>query len=121
MSIERIGAILPTDDLPGTVALLTALFGVAPTFVDGDRWAQFDVGPSRIMVAGSDREGDAAALSVKVADLDAAVAALRGAGVALADPVTGPHERRAALEATPGTPWSVVLYEPHDSAKISGR
>ncbi|MCP2288511.1 hypothetical protein [Nocardia amikacinitolerans] len=120
MSIERIGTILPTDDLSATVALLSALFGGPPTFVDGDRWAQFDVGPARVMVAGKDREGDAAALSVKVADLDAAVAALRGAGVALADPVTGPHERRAALEATPGTPWSVVLYEPHDSAKISG-
>ncbi|TQM33588.1 bleomycin resistance protein [Nocardia bhagyanarayanae] len=120
MSIERIGTILPTDDLPATVALLSALFGGPPTFVDGDRWAQFDVGPARVMVAGKDREGDAAALSIKVADLDAAIAALRGVGVALADPVTGPHERRAALDATPGTPWSVVLYEPHDSAKISG-
>ncbi|WP_431950832.1 VOC family protein [Nocardia lijiangensis] len=119
MSIERIGTILPTDDLPATVALLTALFGGPPTFVDGERWAQFDVGPSRIMVAGSDREGDAAALSVKVADLDATVTALRGAGIALADPVAGPHERRAALDATPGTPWSVVLYEPYDCAKIS--
>ena len=32
-----------------------ALLGVAPTFVDGDRWAQFDVNGKRIALAGTDR------------------------------------------------------------------
>ncbi|MBF6210323.1 glyoxalase/bleomycin resistance/dioxygenase family protein [Nocardia puris] len=110
MSIERVGTILPAENLLATVGLLEAVLGAPPTFVDDDRWAQFDVGPARIMVAGTDRENDGAALSVKVSGLDEILDRLRAAGIRVGDPVTGPHERRVVVDS--GAVWSIILYEP---------
>ena len=36
----------------------STLLGVEPTFVDGDRWAQLDIGDTRLSLAGSDRSSD---------------------------------------------------------------
>ncbi|MGW4326233.1 VOC family protein [Nocardia sp. NPDC004573] len=116
MTIQRIGPAYPTDDLPTTVALLTAVFGVGPTAVDGDRWAQFDSNGVRIMLAGSDRDDDTPFLAIKVDDLDAALDRLRAEGFEAAQPVTGPHERRAVIRPTPGAVWHVALYEPVTAA-----
>ncbi|MEV0293616.1 hypothetical protein [Nocardia sp. NPDC050710] len=112
MSVERIGTILPADNVPAAVDFLTAVLRTPATFVDGDRWAQFDIGPVRVSVAGTDREGEAAALSVKVTDLDATLNRLRETGCAVADPVIGPHERRVSVRLDRQSPWTVVLYEP---------
>jgi hypothetical protein len=112
MTVERIGTILPADNLAAAIDLLTAVFGTAATFVDSDRWAQFDIGATRVSLAGTDREGDTLSLAAKVTDLDATLARLRAAGFAAADPVTGPHERRTSVRPSPESPWAIVLYEP---------
>ncbi|MET8213812.1 bleomycin resistance protein [Streptomyces sp. NPDC005373] len=111
MTALRISTTFPTADLAGDVGFLTAVLGVGPTVVDGQRWAQFDLGGSRTALAGTDREGDSPSLTVKVDDLDETVARLRTAGYAVTVPVTGPHERRAAVSRERDANWSVVIYE----------
>ncbi len=106
MAAEKLNAVLPADDLAGAVAWWSELLGVEATFVDGDRWAQFDLGGGRLALAGADRASDRAGVMVKVDDLDTAAAALAGCG-----PVEeGPHERRATVIGPDGTP--VTLYQP---------
>ncbi|MEU2037052.1 VOC family protein [Nocardia niwae] len=112
MTIQRIGPAYPTDDLPTTVALLTAVFGAGPTVVDGDRWAQFDSNGVRVMLAGTDRDDDTPFLAIKVHDLDALLIRLRGKGFEVAQPVIGPHERRAVIRPAPASAWHIALYEP---------
>ncbi|MGV9720353.1 VOC family protein [Nocardia beijingensis] len=112
MTIRRIGPAYPTDDLPATVALLTAVLAAEPTVVDGDRWAQFDSNGIRVMLAGTDREDDDPFLAIKVDDLDATLNRLRANGFPATQPVIGPHERRAVLRPTPGCAWHIALYEP---------
>ncbi|MGH3521148.1 MAG: VOC family protein [Haloechinothrix sp.] len=112
MRAERISPTFPADDIAAAVKLLTAVLGCAPTFVDGERWAQFDVNGSRVALAGTDREGDGPSLSVKVHGLDATSARLRAAGFDVGEPVSGPHERRAVIRPDHGFDWTVVLYEP---------
>ena len=48
MAASSFSTVLPVEDLPAAVDYFRALLGVEPTFVDGDNWAQFDVGPRRI-------------------------------------------------------------------------
>ena len=111
MTVERLGAIFPADNLTAAIDLLTAVLGTPATFVDGDRWAQFDIGPTRVMLAGAD-ERDIPSLAVKVADLDVTLARLRAAGFPADEPVTGPHERRTSVRPSRESPWAIVLYEP---------
>ncbi|MBF6204030.1 bleomycin resistance protein [Streptomyces gardneri] len=112
MTIQRLSPAYPTDDLPATVALLSAVFGAEPTVVDGDRWAQFDCDGVRVMLAGTDRNDDTPFLAIKVDDLESALNRVRANGFAAGQPVTGPHERRAVIQPTPGSPWHIALYEP---------
>ncbi|MEU2033670.1 VOC family protein [Nocardia amamiensis] len=112
MTIQRISPAYPTDDLPAAVALLSAVFGAEPTVVDGDRWAQFDTNGVRVMLAGTDRDDDTPFLAIKVGDLDEPLDRLRAKGFEVGHPVTGPHERRAVLRPTPGSPWHIAIYEP---------
>ncbi|MCW3005970.1 MAG: hypothetical protein JWP17_596 [Solirubrobacterales bacterium] len=110
MHVERIATVLPVDDLAAAVAGWSALLGIEPTFVDGDRWAQFDVAGSRIALAGSDRTSDAPGLMLKVADLDAARAEASARGLDVTEPQIGPHEVRVTVTGPGGVP--VVLYAP---------
>ena len=55
MDIEGVATVLPVDDVAAAAEIWAALLGVAPTFVDGDRWAQFDVAGRRIALAGTGR------------------------------------------------------------------
>ncbi|MEV6320645.1 VOC family protein [Nocardia sp. NPDC051787] len=112
MTIQRIGSAYPTDDLPAAVALLSAVFGAEPTVVDGDRWAQFDTNGVRVMLADTDRDDDTPFLAIKVDDLDATLDRLRAKGFEIGQPAIGPHERRAVLRPTPGSPWHIAIYEP---------
>ena len=98
MAVERISTVVPVDDLAGAVARWSAVLGADPTFVDGDRWAQFDVGPSRIALAGTDRSADRTGGMRKVDDAAAARAAYEAAGVAVGPMVEGPHEYRFEVE-----------------------
>ncbi|WP_454198716.1 VOC family protein [Nocardia sp. Marseille-Q1738] len=112
MTIQRIGPAYPTDDLAAAVALLSAVFGAQPTVADGDRWAQFDTNGVRVMLAGADRDDDTPFLAIKVDDLDVTLKRLRAKGFEAGQPVIGPHERRAVLRPTPGSPWHIAIYEP---------
>jgi hypothetical protein len=116
-SAERVAAVVPVDDLPRAVTAWSALLGSEPTFVDGDRWAQFDVaGGGRIALAGTDRFSDRPGAMVKVADVTAARDAAVASGWIAGDPETGPHEVRCVLHADDGTP--VVIYSSLPDRKI---
>jgi len=110
MDIEGVSTMLPVDDVAAAAEVWSALLGVAPTFVDGDRWAQFDVAGRRIALAGTDRVSDRPGVMLKVADLDAARARAAGQGLTVGPVQQGPHELRCIVE-TPGG-WPVVLYAP---------
>ncbi|WP_433723713.1 VOC family protein [Nocardia sp. CA-129566] len=118
-TVERLGTIFPADNLTAAIDLLTAVLGTTATFVDGDRWAQFDIGPTRVMLAGAD-ERDIPSLAVKVGDLDATLARLRAVGFPADEPVTGPHERRTSVRPSPESPWAIVLYEPAPANRPAG-
>lgn len=110
MSAQGLSAAFPVGDMTAAVAFMKAVLGIDPTFVDGDRWAQFDLNGNRIALAGTDREGEGASVMVKVPDLEAALGPLREAGFEVAPSVEGPHETRARVTGPDG--WSAVLYQP---------
>ena len=110
MDIQGVTPVLPVDDMAQAVQVWSALLGVAPTFVDGDRWAQFDVAGKRIALAGTDRTSDQAGLMIKVADLAEARRAAVGQGLVAGDIQTGPHEIRFVAAAPGG--WPVTFYAP---------
>jgi hypothetical protein len=108
--VERLSPLLPVDDLAAAVEAWSALLGVEPTFVDGERYAQFDVAGSRLALAGTDRAADVPAVMVKVGDLAAARERALASGLEAGDPQEGPHEVRCVVTGPGG--WPVVLYAP---------
>jgi hypothetical protein len=112
MDVQKIATVIPVDDLPAAVGQWKALLGAEPTFVDGHRWAQFDVAGARIALAGTDRTSNQAGLMLKVADLEAARAAAAALGLAVGSAEEGPHEVRCLVEGPGGTP--LTLYAPRD-------
>lgn len=108
MAIESFATVLPVPDLAAGVAFWQELLGVAPTFVDGDRWAQFDVDGRRIALAGTDRVADIPSLMLKASDLEATRDALAALGAVVSEIRQGPHERR--FEATTPGGWTVAVY-----------
>ncbi|HWA62453.1 MAG TPA: hypothetical protein VG939_13815 [Caulobacteraceae bacterium] len=111
MQIQGLTTVLPVDDVQAAAKTWAALLGAEPTFVDGDRWAQFDVAGRRLALAGTDRMSDAAGVMIKVDDLEAARTAVVGLGLTAGEIRTGPHERRFQV-LTPGG-WPAVYYAPH--------
>jgi hypothetical protein len=107
MSAERISPVVPVDDLAAAVTVWSAVLGVDPTFVDGDRWAQFDVGGSRLALAGTDRASDEPGVMIKVADAAASRDQYQAAGIACGELVEGAHELRFELE---GAGLAVTVY-----------
>jgi hypothetical protein len=103
-------AVFPTGAMAGAVEFVSAVLGIAPTFVDGDRWAQFDLNGGRLSLASGAESSGSPQVMVKVADLDGVCGRLRGAGFDVGGPVTGPHERRVSVTGPDG--WGAVLYEP---------
>ena len=108
MEIERLSTVLPVEDLQEAVSAWSALLGLSPAFVDGDRWAQFDVAGGRLALAGADRLSDASAVMLKVVDLDRAAAAAERDGLEVGPIEDGPHERRCLVRGMPG--GDVMLY-----------
>jgi hypothetical protein len=105
---ERLSTVVPVDDLAAAVEQWTALLGVAPTFVDGDRWAQFDVGGGgRLSLAGTDRAANTPGLMIKVADIEAAREQLIALGLAPGEIEQGPHEARIGVSGPGGLPITV--------------
>lgn len=89
------------------------MLGTEPSFVDGERWAQFDVGPQRIALAGEDRESERAGLMVKVDELDAFRQTLLESGLEVGADVEGPHETRFTAVGPGG--WPITAYAPGTS------
>jgi hypothetical protein len=112
--IESFATVVPVPDLAAGVEFWGALLGVEPTFVDGDRWAQFDAGGRRIALAGSDRFADVPSLMLKASGLEETRERLAAAGVAVSEIEHGAHERRF-VATTPGG-WPVAVYEPASPA-----
>lgn len=108
MSVEGVATMLPVDDVAAAAKAWGKLLGVAPTFVDGDRWAQFDVGGRRIALAGTDRVSDQPGVMLKVSDVAAAREAAIAQGLSVTALAEGPHEIRCVVTAPGG--WPVVLY-----------
>ena len=108
--VEKLSMVLPVPDLAVAVAVWTEVLGIEPTFVDGDRWAQFDHAGARLALAGTDRLADKPGVMVKVKDLDTACEVLRQAGCTLGEPSTGAHERRVAATGPGG--WPIIAYSP---------
>jgi hypothetical protein len=113
MAVEGITPVVPVDDLVAAAKFWELVLGVAPTFVDGDRWAQFDVGPRRLALAGTDRVTDEPSLMLKVGDLDAARSQVTAAGATAGEVQEGPHELRF-LATTPY--GAIVFYSPKPAA-----
>ena len=110
MTIESITSVIPVDDLPAAVKTWTALLGVAPTFADGDKWAQFDVAGRRIALAGTDRFSDSPSVMIKVSDLTEARRRAVEQGLQVGAISDGAHEQRLEVR-TPGG-WPVTFYAP---------
>ncbi len=108
MDVQGVTPVLPVPDVAEAAAVWSALLGVPPTFVEGDRWAQFDVAGKRVALAGTDRVSDRAGVMIKVGDVAAARDAARAAGMQTGDIQEGPHELRCVVTAPGG--WPVVLY-----------
>jgi len=96
--------------MPGAVDFVSAVLGIEPTFVDGGRWAQFDLNGARLALAAGAESSGAAQVMVKVADVEAVAGRLAKAGWDVAGPVAGPHEVRVTVTGPDG--WTVVVYEP---------
>ncbi|MBS1677104.1 MAG: bleomycin resistance protein [Actinobacteria bacterium] len=112
MKVEKVATIVPVDDLAPAVASWTELLGVEPTFVDGDRWAQFDVAATRIALAGTDRMSDEVSIMLKVSDIEEAHAASERTGHSVGEIEKGPHERR--FEVTGDELPPIIFYAPVD-------
>jgi hypothetical protein len=110
MTAERLSFVMPVPDLDLAVGFWRDALGVAPTFVDGDCWAQFDYKGVRLALAGADRAADAPGAMIKVSDLETAVAQVAEGGYEVSEIVVGAHERRAVVTG-PGD-WPVILYAP---------
>lgn len=110
MTIEGVATVLPVDDVAAAAAIWAALLGVAPSFVDADRWAQFDVGGRRIALAGSDRVSNLPGVMLKVSDIEAARSLATDQGLTVGAVREGPHEFRCLVEGPGG--WPIILYSP---------
>jgi len=105
--------IVPVDDVEKALGHYRDVLGLEVRFQDGDRWAALALGDVTLALAGPGEQpaGDGIALGIKVADLDAALAHLAGAGgTVLEEPRDGAHERRVTVRDAGGT--LTVLYQP---------
>jgi len=110
MKIQHLGSVLPVPDIGLAVSAWSALLGVAPRFVDEDRWAQFEVGGFRLALAGTDRDSDSAGVMVKVDDLEEARERAQNLGLEVSQTRQGPHEARFTATAPGG--WPILFYAP---------
>ena len=108
MDILNLSPVLPVDDIAAAVADWSSLLGAPPKFVDGQRWAVFELGGRRLALAGSDRDTDTAGVMVKVDDLAAARDRATRLGLPVGPDREGPHETRFTLTAPGG--WPVTFY-----------
>jgi len=112
MRIEQLLPVIPVDDMAGAVAAWTVVLGIGPRFVDGDRWAQFDVEGRRLALAGTDRESDQPGVLVKVDDMEEARRRAASAGLEVGPTREGPHELRFTATGPGGWPITFCVNRP---------
>lgn len=105
--------VVPVDDLAAGVAAWSRVLGAEPTFVDGDRWAQFDVAGGRIALAGTDRATAGPAPMLKVDDVDTARTVAGSVSWSVGPVVDGRHERRCTATTDGGD--EVLLHDARTS------
>ena len=98
MKAQSTTVVIPVESMNEAVGKWSALLRVEPTFVDGDRWAQLDIGDTRLSLAGSDRSSDEVGLLIKVSDARASQLSLIELGFKTGSLVTGNHEERFNVE-----------------------
>lgn len=108
MEVESLSVSVPTDAMGESLAFWSVLLGPA-TFVDGGRWAQYDVGAHRLSLAGGDQRPDRLSILVRVTNLERALEEAQTAGIKYSEVATGPHERSSELVGP--TDERVVVYE----------
>lgn len=108
MAALSITTVVPVDNMQEGVLEWATVLGVEPTFVDGDRWAQFDVGTTRLALSGTDRTSDSVGVLVKVDDIAAHADTVRGSGLDVDDPTQGSHEQRSVVHHPNGA--TTILY-----------
>ena len=94
MIATSVSTVIPVTDMEAAVESWERLLGLSPTFIDGDRWAQFDVGGTRISLAGSDRTSDNPGIRIKSECLETLRESLKESGVSVSELVDGVHETR---------------------------
>lgn len=104
--------VLAVDDMDAACRFYTEVLGYALKVRDGDRWATIDAGGVTLALAGAgERPPDPVALSIKVADVAAALRLAVAGGASLVNgPTEGPHEIRAAVRDPAG--HLLYLYSP---------
>ncbi|MHB8465374.1 MAG: VOC family protein [Acidimicrobiales bacterium] len=106
---EKVSVVVPADRFEQSVLFWSRILGT-PTLVDGQRWAQFDVGGTRLALGADTERPRVTTVLVKVSNLDVAIAQLHDHGIELAGTEEGEHERRVAAQGPAGE--AVVLYQP---------
>ena len=102
--------IVPTHDLDAQLDFYAAL-GLTTKFRDENRYAAVTDGFTTFGLADESQQPvlGRVMMSFEVDDLDACIDRLTGGGVKVAEPVFGPHERRAVVIDPSGNP--LVVYE----------
>jgi hypothetical protein len=106
---SKIASVLTSTAFGRDLIALTALFG-DPTFVDGDRWAQFDLAGARICLASPEEGAGPGAVLVRVDELGRAATVATGAGFSVDSPVVGTHEVRQRARTASGV--EIIFYCP---------
>ena len=75
-----LASVFPAGRLADGVRFMAAVLGIEPTFVDGERWAQFDLNGARLALASGAESSGAAQVMVKVADAAGTAERLTAAG-----------------------------------------
>ncbi|WP_174839776.1 VOC family protein [Solimonas terrae] len=116
MNVDAV--LIPVPALGPALAVLQEVLALPLRFRDGDRYAALDARLKLALATGDECMGKAAALVVRVADVDAALQRLLDAGARLRRHAEqGPHERRAAVSLAG---LDIVLSQPASRPQVTG-
>jgi len=108
LEIERVAYVITSEEWLEDIQVLTALFG-APSMIDGEAWAQFDIGGARVCLAGADERVESVAMMCKVADFAATSNILTAHGYRVGPVERWAHEERVVAARKDR---QIVLYRP---------
>jgi hypothetical protein len=112
MTATSVSSVIPVTNMTAAVERWEQLLGLPPTFVDGDRWAQFDVGGTRVSLAGTDRTAETPGLMIKTEHLETLRELLKESGLIVSELVDGIHETRFNVD---GLDVPVTIYSSRQS------